>query len=831
MHLASGSNNLLYVNSSEPLLDIVLDILEFEPKPLAEIVQKLAEYGIISNLDSPSDDLSRIIDESDAIWGSASGLFNRTDKMLEGACLTHRLTSAEIENDLIDIVPDLDGLGFNLERIYVSDNQELRIIFREMDRIESASAHGSFLGPRGWLKDFSPGDLIAFRRNGETLSIFKPKEIYRGDEEQVALLRAFNSLYNNGRGVEPMEILLDAMCENPSLFRYPVPPIQELTQSLLLEPRGIWLGPVVEEWNTPDEAWQVEKKKKLAESLGFERCCTKEFDFALAAWKKWRKSKRSSIDYKGVLNALSHGDVATGFTSWVFQFETFAHRSVEAFMTDLVASGGAKAAGGYYVRAISRSLEGKAILAEKDLQMAIRHDPNFEPAKVELARYSADRGDIHAYIAALKQCKPGSVLSEIYDAELLIPRYPSIDRNEPCPCGSGLKYKSCCLKAPKLPTRTRIRWILQRVAAWISRPERQENLSDFFLSFNEMLTEPVEESYMDFIFDVATFEGGGIEQYLNLREELLSPSDHHLLEKLSSSRRALFEVIEIDQGHTLTLRDTLTGDRLVVMEALASLDSRIGDYLMGRVIEIDQGNIMVGHTMRIFLRQRDDLLELLRHSPEPFDFLRWLASTLKPLQILNFEGEEIIFCKAVISPHDTSNIASRLSAEFGEDENGRWIVPIANSSETHTETATVTLREDLVTIETSSVPRLEGILEKLKEVIGEFLLIDTAQHPINSTAENFTRHIGIDSGDEFDDEIRWIIDSHIEAMENRWLDEPIPALGGLTPKQALNDPTRREDLIRLLNEFERNELRMMEKSKINLTGFKASRIRNKLGLD
>ncbi len=38
--------------------------------------------------------------------------------------------------------------------------------------------------------------------------------------------------------------------------------------------------------------------------------------------------------------------------------------------------------------------------------------------------------------------------------------------------------------------------------------------------------------------------------------------------------------------------------------------------------------------------------------------------------------------------------------------------------------------------------------------------------------------------------------------ENRWLDMEIPALAGLTPRQAAIDPTRREDLLRLLNSFD-----------------------------
>jgi hypothetical protein len=41
-----------------------------------------------------------------------------------------------------------------------------------------------------------------------------------------------------------------------------------------------------------------------------------------------------------------------------------------------------------------------------------------------------------------------------------------------------------------------------------------------------------------------------------------------------------------------------------------------------------------------------------------------------------------------------------------------------------------------------------------------------------------------------------------EHLEVRWCDESIPALAGLTPRQAAADPTRREALERLLASFE-----------------------------
>jgi len=45
-----------------------------------------------------------------------------------------------------------------------------------------------------------------------------------------------------------------------------------------------------------------------------------------------------------------------------------------------------------------------------------------------------------------------------------------------------------------------------------------------------------------------------------------------------------------------------------------------------------------------------------------------------------------------------------------------------------------------------------------------------------------------------------------EQFESRWCDESVPALGGLTPREAAADPTRRESLERLLVHFEQMDL-------------------------
>jgi len=46
-----------------------------------------------------------------------------------------------------------------------------------------------------------------------------------------------------------------------------------------------------------------------------------------------------------------------------------------------------------------------------------------------------------------------------------------------------------------------------------------------------------------------------------------------------------------------------------------------------------------------------------------------------------------------------------------------------------------------------------------------------------------------------------MLDEFIREYEVKWLDEHIPALDGHTPRQAVDDPTRRGDLIKLLDSF------------------------------
>ena len=58
----------------------------------------------------------------------------------------------------------------------------------------------------------------------------------------------------------------------------------------------------------------------------------------------------------------------------------------------------------------------------------------------------------------------------------------------------------------------------------------------------------------------------------------------------------------------------------------------------------------------------------------------------------------------------------------------------------------------------------------------------------------------------------------------RWLNESVPALGGVTPRQAADDPTRRDDLVRLIDGFPEPE------PGSEFFSFRPDRLRKLLGL-
>ena len=116
---------------------------------------------------------------------------------------------------------------------------------------------------------------------------------------------------------------------------------------------------------------------------------------------------------------------------------------------------------------------------------------------------------------------------------------------------------------------------------------------------------------------------------------------------------------------------------------------------------------------------------------------------------------------------------------------------------------------DTLRIETNSAERMDRVLATLIRLDPTMRVLDDSRRPIRDAREAAELAAQLPAAENALDpdapEVAAMLDEFIREYEANWLDEPIPALDGHTPRQAADDPTRRGDLIKLLDSFPADE--------------------------
>jgi len=100
---------------------------------------------------------------------------------------------------------------------------------------------------------------------------------------------------------------------------------------------------------------------------------------------------------------------------------------------------------------------------------------------------------------------------------------------------------------------------------------------------------------------------------------------------------------------------------------------------------------------------------------------------------------------------------------------------------------------------------MDRVIATLIRLDSTVRVVDDFRRPIRETREAAELAAQLpaaeDARDPDDSAVAEMLDEFIREYEAKWLDEPIPALDGHTPRHAADDPTRRGDLIKLLDSF------------------------------
>jgi SEC-C motif/Protein of unknown function (DUF2384) len=192
-----------------------------------------------------------------------------------------------------------------------------------------------------------------------------------------------------------------------------------------------------------------------------------------------------------------------------------------------------------------------------------------------------------------------------------LPSPQKTGRNDPCPCGSGKKYKQCCLKdavtseeSPWSQQREASGWLVQQMLNFARRRFAKDLLAAW-LDFNQDDSPvPIEEDpqegqifvpYLLFDWDPEPrsrrrppLAGLIARSYLLKMGSRLPELERLILEQAVTQPLSFYEVVRCDPGEGMVLRDVLIGGEVAVIERTASRMLRPGDLGYGQICELPE---------------------------------------------------------------------------------------------------------------------------------------------------------------------------------------------------------------------------------------------------
>jgi hypothetical protein len=360
-----------------------------------------------------------------------------------------------------------------------------------------------------------------------------------------------------------------------------------------------------------------------------------------------------------------------------------------------------------------------------------------------------------------------------------------LGRNEPCHCGSGKKYKRCCLAKDQAAnvidyewhklrrTEGEIVYLLLHVAnEWYGPEFIQEAWEEYTEGSKESLSiEEVPESETSFLSwalfnyvprqrepDADPLEVPLARSFLLLAEEL-EPFKKQFVLAMCEQPVSFWSVQEVDPGTSLTIRDLFTHAEHIVKERRASEVLKKGDIVYTRVISMGQTTIMVGlapipfppafqfdilNAREILFGRRRKISYKELHGLDPV--LRQLYFALRsrllnpqlPI-VQNTDGDPLKFVKLMLLDSVSESFEEKFAKMKGDVESPEQKLQ----------------REEQEAF--SALPEVQALMKEMGKK-------------------------------------QW----------EEWLDEPVPVLTGKTPREAAKTVAGRKRLEALLIDFERN---------------------------
>ncbi|WP_408899719.1 SEC-C metal-binding domain-containing protein (plasmid) [Nocardioides sp. R1-1] len=838
--------------------ELLADGVAREPE---SIVEGLTSRGVDLGV-APDDTIADVLDDDELcphVW-ELDERYVLLPALLRDRTFTHRLTAAEAELDFLNVSPDLEPVSLLTEveryrRLTDGSAVEEVVVGYDDGVLAERGVSLDDVDECVWLLDrgvwgrlgASAGDLVGIivRAEGFELTLVRAPGAPDGCVHAIASAASGVGL---DEPMQIMDVVWLACADNPELFRAATMPLTALLDSAGLAWNGELLAPAGFDFGS----WRVSKRVSRVAALH-----RLDEDHALAVvvitrlYREVADVVAFAQELEGAGEPLDElfqetddGAAAPTFGPAEPQRENereMAVRETLEFLRDpavaesvLVETIGAGVDGAAALGAFAESLEGEApskarpalrwlrgkaldrlgevIEAEQAFEAALTLDADWEPALYDLARYASDRGDAERGLSLLRRAGAPADDELVALLEQFRPTERNdIGRNQPCWCGSGRKYKVCHRGRESLQLGDRAAWLYQKAGAYLAdgpwrgeiveaatlRAQHQDDPMATYAAVRDPL-----------VADVLLFEGGAFEAFLTERGVLL-PDDERLLgDQWLLVSRSLFEVEDVRVGTGFTVRDLRTGDRSEVLDRAASRSLKVGMLICARLAPVGDTVQCFGGMEPVALHQRDDLIRLLDGEPHPLELIEFLSRRFAPPVLQNTEGDPLVLCEATLRSPDPAALSSRLDESYdrADDDSDApvWYEHVVTHGLRRIR-ASLALEGDIVRIDANSVERFDRILNALSEMQPGLDVLEQTRRPAADAREAMSRaprggH-SLSTLDAEDPAIAAAVEEMIHQHEQAWFDQPIPALDGATPRQAAADPTRRPDLIRLLDSF------------------------------
>ncbi len=420
-----------------------------------------------------------------------------------------------------------------------------------------------------------------------------------------------------------------------------------------------------------------------------------------------------------------------------------------------------------------------------------------------------------------------------------------VGRNDPCPCGSGRKFKRCCLNkeqpsgAYTSGERNSALAKLMRFAARSEFEDKHRAALDLFWGDwiseepDEKLKQVMESEQANlayhswFAFDFDLGEGRTMfDLFLEREAKKLSSGECNFFDGMRGSHLRLYEILDVKVDQGFDLRDLWDDRRLWVRERLATRELATWDVIAGRLGRGAGGEAVFETIPHVYpATAKDGLLKGLRKAHQLFtrefperslaDFFRsmapvfhqlWLERVvLRPLpKIMTSDGDPFIFAKVIFDLLDRDALTAALTdhpdvVDHGDDSYA-WLEDAGAFQRT---VGTIIVEDRRAVFEATSQRRAERGKEFLQRLLGDAISFRVIAYEDVGQALKRAPARPKDEMPEIPPEVQAeLLGRFYEEHYHKWLDQPVPALGDRTPRHAAKLKTVRPKLITLLKDFE-----------------------------